>query len=272
MRQEIENELYKNTKKHCAALFWAWSFGKMYFRNKDEDYIEKQGTLTFIEYKDNCYAITNRHVIEPEEDDNWKELLKVKSLMVSLDKHMFFGIHPIFLSPRTSELTPLYPPHFPKDIAIFPFSTNRPKLEQANKAPVPLPDTLPKIQCDDLVLVVGFPGGERKIISGKTYGHRLAHIIGTVVSITENSIQIFDQNPKRDKDISIGGMSRGPIFKFDYNTGDYVFAGIIHQGDGNKRRNAMGQEEIRDNIWIFGYPLDGERLEEMLNSNYALRY
>lgn len=272
MNQEVETKLFENTRRHCAAFFWAPDYGRIYFRNRGEDYIEKQGTLTFVKYQNECYAITNRHVLEPEEDDNWEKLYEKKSLMIALDHYSFFGIAPIFLSPRNNKPDPFYPPNYPKDIAVFPISRNVSRFEKANKEPVLLPDELPQIKCGDLVLSVGFPGKEREIISEKTTGHRLAHIFGTVVSIEENSILIQDQNSKRDKDISIGGMSGGPIFTFDENTGTYEFAGIIHQGKGNKRLNAINQEEIGNDIWIFGYPLDCKRLGDMLNSKYVLKY
>ena len=71
MEPDSNSILLKETKRHCAAFFYAWSFGKIYFRSPGEEYIKEQGTLTFVEYKNECYAITNQHVV----GENWKERL-----------------------------------------------------------------------------------------------------------------------------------------------------------------------------------------------------
>lgn len=261
MNQNIKDTLLKETKKHCAAFFYGWSLGDISFRNTGDDYILEQGTITFVEYKEITYAITNQHVI----GNNWRERRIKQSLMLALESHKFWGISPIFVSPPKEESTPLYPVHFPKDIAIFPFSNNKNKLYSANKSPILLLDSIPKIQSDEIVLAIGFPGGERINISEKICGHTLAHVFGTVRSVTENSIVIQDDNPERDKDISLGGMSGGPIYKINEDDGSYQLIGIIYEGRGFIRENEFNQDVIGNDIWIFGSPLSGKLLEEMVN-------
>lgn len=263
MEQDFNGTLLKETKRHCDALFYAWSFGEIYFRNQGDDYITEQGTLTFVEYNNECYAITNQHVI----GENWQERIEKESLMLALDTHKFWGISPIFISPPKDKINIFYPAHFPRDIAIFPFSNTRNKLTNANKTPILLRDNIPEIKPDEIVLVVGFPGGERENISETTCGHRLAHVFGTVRSVTETSIIIQDNNPTRDKDISFGGMSGGPIFKINENDGSYQFVGISYEGKGFKRKNEHNEEEIGDDIWVYGFPLCGRLLEEMISKN-----
>lgn len=266
MIPDIENTLLKKTKRHCAAFFYGLSYGDIYFRNTGDDYILKgqQGTLTFIEYEGECYAITNQHVI----GESWQERLKKKSLMLALDTHKFWGISPIFVSPPKEKRNRLYyPTHFPKDIAIFPFSNGRKNLLQANKTPIVLQDTIPEFATDEIVLAVGFPGEERKNISGKTCAHTLAHVFGTLKSASEYSLIIQDENPERDKNISFGGMSGGPIFKINEDDGSYNFIGINYEGKGFKRKNQLNHDEVGNDIWIFGFPLSGNLLQEMLNYN-----
>lgn len=258
---EIENTLLKETKRHCAAFFFAWNFGDIYFRNESDDYILEQGTLTFIEYKGECYAITNQHVI----GDDYEERLKTNSLMVALDRHSFWGINPIFVSPAKEKQDLFYPPNFPKDIAIFPFSNSRSKLIKANKELIDLQYNLPVINHGEVVLTVGFPGEEREVVSKETCGHRLAHVFGTVQSASDHSIMIQDNNPKRDKDISFGGMSGGPIFRIDENDGSYKFIGLNYEGKGFKRKNEQNELEVGDDFWIFGFPFFGQLFEEILN-------
>ncbi len=261
MNSDTENKLFKGTKKHCAAFFHAWTFGKIYFRKNNEDYILDQGTLTFVEYEGDCYAITNQHVL----GENWLERWMHQSLMVALKKHLFWGIGPVYVSPPPKKQNSLYPSTFPKDIAIFPFTRNRDKLKQADKEPADLPSIMPEIKQGEILLAVGFPADERKTADEATCEHRLAHVFGTVVSLSENSIILQDNNPKKDKDISFGGMSGGPIFKIDENTGSYTLVGIIYEGKGFKRKNENDATEIGDDIWIFGSPLDGNRLKQMLD-------
>ena len=263
MTSDLKKVLLKKTKRHCAAFFYGWNFGDMFFRNKGDDYILEQGTLTFIEYKGECYAITNQHVIGA----NWQERLKKESLMLALDTHKFFGIRPIFVSPPKEKINSFYPPHFPKDIAIFPFSNNRKKLIAANKTPIVLQDITPEITTGEVILAVGFPGEERKSISEKICAHTLSHVFGTVNSASDFSIIIQDNDPERDKDISFGGMSGGPIFKINEGDGSYTFIGINYEGKGFKRKNHLNQDEIGDDIWIFGSPLCGNLLQKMLNYN-----
>lgn len=261
MEQDLNSILLKETKRHCAAFFYAPSFGEIYFRSPGDDYIKEQGTLTFVEYKNKCYAITNQHVVSA----NWEERLKKESLMLALDTHKFWGISPIFISPPKDKITILYPENFPKDIAIFPFSNSKDKLTNSNKSPIFIEDQLVTIEPDEIVLVVGFPGDERENVSETTCGHRLAHVFGTVRSVSQNSIIIQDNNPERDKDISFGGMSGGPIFKVNEDDGTYKFVGISYEGKGFKRNNELNEEEIGDDIWIYGFPFYGILLEEILN-------
>jgi len=262
----FEDKLSGETKKHCAAFFyaWNWKFGDIYFRKDGDEYILGQGTLTFIEYRGECYALTNQHVL----GDDWEERLKKYSLMVAFDRHSFWGISPIFISPPEPHKNPLYPPHFPRDIAIFPFSKSRHKLAKAGKEPVALQEDMPEIRPEEIVLSVGFPGEEREAVSRETCGHRLAHVFGTVRSASKDSIVIQEDNPKRDKAISFGGMSGGPIFKFDENSGLYEFIGLNYEARGFKRKNIQGEVEFGDDIWIFGFPFYGRLFQEMLDSNW----
>ena len=138
----------------------------------------------------------------------------------------------------------------------------------ANKAPIQLPDVMPEVKQGQIVLCVGFPGTERGIIKRQKYGHKLAHVFGTLRSLSQNNMTIYDDNPKREKNISFGGMSGGPIFKIaekkDSTYHDII--GINYQAKEFKRLRVEDDiEEIGDDIWIFGFPLDGKRLEAMLN-------
>jgi hypothetical protein len=162
----------------------------------------------------------------------------------------------------------LYPPHPPRDIAIFPFSKNKKRLIKSKKMPVPLAVVIPEFEREEIVLSVGFPGCERGIKAEQIYAHKLAHIFGTLKSITENNIVIYDDNPEREKNIYFGGMSGGPIFKIgdEKRPGYYELVGINYEARGFKRLRVEDEiEEIGDDIWVFGFPLDGKRFEDMLN-------
>lgn len=245
--------LFKATKRHSAAFFWA----KDVFKKKNGKYILEQGTITFIEYKDKCYAVTNQHVL----GEGWRERLTKEHLMVGLKKHSFWAITPIFVSPPRDRQF-LYPAHFPKDIVIFPWSNCRAKLFTSEKTPVKLPGIIPVIKEGDVLLAVGFPGGERKIV-GRLFEHKMAHIFGTVRSVSENRIILQDTNPPKDKDINFGGISGGAIYKIE-DDDNYSFVGIIYQGRGHIYKNDHGETVCGNDIWVFGHPFDGMRLEQML--------
>jgi hypothetical protein len=254
-------QLLSATSKHCAAFFHAWNFGKIAFRDKGEDYILEQGTLTFIEYDGEYYAITNQHVL----GENWTERMITESLIVALNTHSFWGIRPIFISPPSNNQGILYPSDFPKDIVIFPFTNSSERLKAAKKEPIQLPDRMPNLSVGEIVLAVGFPGGERKVVSETVSGHPLAHVFGTVRGVTENNIIIQDTKSTKDRGISFGGMSGGPIFKIiDEASLSYKLVGIVYEGRGFIDTDEHGNSHCSDDIWIFGSPLDGVRLREML--------
>jgi hypothetical protein len=209
------------------------------------------------------FAITNQHVI----GDNWQENLSFKPLMISLRQHVFWNNRPIFVSPSKEKMNILYPPHFPKDIAIYPADNYKSKLLAANKCPAKLLNNNPVIHEDDILLVVGYPGKERKYNSGPICQHSLVHIFGTVRSVSKNNIIIQDNNPKREKNISLGGISGGPIFKIN-DDGTYQLIGITYEGKGNIRKNEENEDETFDDIWIYGFPIHNELLSEIINKNW----
>jgi hypothetical protein len=260
MSEKVLGALIRATARHCAAFFYAASFADIYFRKKGDDYIKEQGTITFVEYGCECYAITNQHVIS----DNWENRVGRESLLVALNRHLFWGISPIFVSPSSDKQNVMYPPALPRDIAVYPFSANRDRLIAANKEPIKLRQTMPEVSVDDIVLAVGFSGDERVVISETTAGHGLVHVFGTVRSISESKIIIQDNNPQRESNISFGGMSGGPIFKIDEITGACDLIGIIYEGEGNRKINSSEAIEYTDEVWVFGSPLDGNRLSEMI--------
>lgn len=141
-------------------------------------------------------------------------------------------------------------------------------MTKAGKEPIALRENMPEFRLEEIVLSVGYPGEEREAVSKETCGHRLAHVFGTVRSVSDRLIIIQDINPKRDKDISFGGMSGGPIFKFDEKNGSYEFIGLNYEGKGFKRKNIHDEIEFGDDIWIYGFPLYGQLFQEMLDSNW----
>jgi len=258
---EEPTTLLRATSRHCAAFFYAWSFGEIAFRNAEEEYIQEQGTVTFVKNGNEFYAITNEHVL----GEDWSQRLRKETLMVALERHSFWGIRPIFTSPPSKARDVFYPANFPRDIAIFPFSNNCERLRNADKEAIQLPNVMPDLEVGEIVLAVGFPGEKRRAISKNVAGHKLAHVFGTVRAVTENNIVIQDTNPAKDKDISFGGMSGGPIFKIiDEKNLSYTLVGIVYEGRGLMNTDEHGQTQFSDDIWIFWFPLDGERMDAML--------
>jgi hypothetical protein len=247
---QLPNELSKATGKHCAAI----TYGDLsdFIWKGSAKYIKQQGTITFIEYKGECYGITNNHVVEDA------CLARVQNnkyyvFVIALKEHTRVKGFPIFRSNPQN-------PDFPYDIAIF--HLNRKEIIDGGKQPINLQVEPLKVNEGDKLLAVGFPGKERQTISSEIMAHQMYHVVATCHSISDRQIILHDHLPDKRQDARFPGISGGPIFSVteDYN---YQLQGIVHEGRGFCEMIDRKLVEY-DDIWVWGHPFSIKHLEQAL--------
>lgn len=235
-------ELSKKTAGHCAALFYCDS-------DEATHGIEGQGTMTFVQYRNKYFGITNEHVV-PEGSSSER----LASLRLALSHHtpvpgkLFF---------QTSETNP----DFPFDLCIF--ELNPWSVKKSGKCFIDLHDgnVVPEAE-GRTIFAVGFPGHERHGDERKTI-HPIYHVVSTPRHNSDRKIILRDELPHAARDIRFGGMSGGPIFSVDEASGTYILIGIIFQG------SAWGDVDygkgLKSDICIWGFPFSGATLGRILD-------
>ncbi|MCF8036142.1 MAG: serine protease [Desulfobacteraceae bacterium] len=258
MKQNNDNLsgiLTKATGEHCAAFFWG-SYDNTFFRNnKCLDYAEDQGTMTFIEFKENYYGITNKHVI----GDKLTKSHAKGTFWVALENHRPVPGELIFESTQNNI-------DFPYDIAVFHLAKN--EIDKSKKIPFKLNDIEPYIEVGkENLLSVGFPGLLRSAYDSETQIHPMYHVVSTCHSFTDRMIYLESDLPEDKRNVKFGGMSGGPIFKIGDNDSTYYeLVGIVFEGKGFA--DALEEDKnktIQDRINILGCPMTYKKFQIILS-------
>lgn len=226
--------LLKTTKRHAAALFFG-EIPDLIWKGSGR-YIQAQGTITFIRYRNRCFGVTNDHVYHAPSS-------KTVVWHMALNTHQPFLQQPLFASTQNN-------PDFPFDIALFELDEG--VILRGGKMPVDVNQDALLTEGDPL-LAVGFPKRRRKLLDEQGYvAHGLYHVVATAIGISDRNIELHESllDPKQ-KRWHFGGMSGGPIFQVTSET-SYRLAGIIHQAPKTPTPNT---------IYIRGFPFGKTQLE-----------
>ena len=226
--------LRKATKRHSAALFYG-EIADLLWKGSAE-YIEAQGTITFIRYRNRCFGITNHHVYDAATS-------RTAVWHIALNSHQPFLTKPLFTSTKEK-------PDYPFDIAVYELDEGL--IRRGGKIPHDLGCDAVLAQGDHL-LAVGFPGCERKILDEQTsIQHGLYYVVASAAGLSDRNIELYEELSDVKATIwHVGGMSGGPIFQVTSET-SYTLAGIIYEAQKHPRPNT---------IYIRGFPFGPTQLE-----------
>lgn len=255
------------TAAHCAALMYGTLNDIIW--NGSQNFIEGQGTLTFIRYKGKLFGITNQHVVHRAMTAYANEE-EIYVFVAALDHHKRMPRRPI------AQFTQDHP-DVPFDLAIFSLPPDF--LDGSNKTPIEVEAldsqtidlALSESQANDLdlsespgneenpkLLAVGFPGSQRKMADPKTMSHSLFHVVGPCEAESDRKMILRHSFEEEKPAHQFGGMSGGPIFQL-HPDGSYDFKGIIFQGKGFGDVNKG--EPVSKEFEIWGFPLTASILE-----------
>jgi hypothetical protein len=247
MKIDIPKEISQATAAHCAALLYGTLSNFIW--EGSHNFIEGQGTLTFVKYKGHLFGITNQHVVA-QATEAYANQSEYYVFVAALEHHTRVPSLPIMRFTQDDA-------DFPFDLAIFLLPSNF--LEGSKKVPLDL-DKYPSapLQVDSRVLAVGFPGSQRKLANPRTSAHGLFHVVSTCISTSDRKIILSDTFNEEQIPHRFGGMSGGPMFSFG-DEGGYEFQGILFLGKGFG--DVDDNEAIGKEIWIWGFPFSGSMLE-----------
>lgn len=242
---DLSKETSKASAKHCAALFFNDILEV--FLKGSADTIDGQGTMTFINYHDRCFGVTNQHVLT-----DYVRPTKEKAFHIALRNHIPIPGRLLFKSTKDN-------PDFPFDIAVFLLEEN--KIIKGGKIPINLEAEYAPMAEQEQGLAIGFPAIERHVKDGLTMAHPLYHVVAKCISASDRQIILHEELlPPQDRVIRFGGMSGGPIFRFNESE-SYSFTGIMFEGRGfADNENGLSENEI----WIYGFPLSNDMFDHAL--------
>lgn len=232
MEPDGAQALHKATKQHTAALMYG-EISDLVWQGSGK-YIRAQGSITFISYHNRCFGITNQHVYPGQAS-------RTSVWVIALEQHYPLRIEPLFTSTSSNA-------DYPYDIALFELDEKL--IRRGGKIPIEV-DKDAVLAEGDLLLAVGFPGIERRILEEQTL-HRLYHVGASVVGLSDRTILLYEElSDPQVKTWDFGGMSGGPIFKVEPTS--YGLAGIIFEAAENPAPNTL---------CIRGFPFGPSQLEQ----------
>lgn len=269
------------TCKFCAPIFLTPSFG--IFLDGNENLLPKDGslpkrrngTLTFVEYKEQIYGITCRHVTDILESENKKirdeYLLKygINESLIQGDLFYFFiphGNNQIHINSRfhpvsKDSLSNKYP-----DVSIAKIKPDI--LRQIGRRPIPINENhiiLQKDITEFCGIATGYAEQNRKAIASSNILNTISipciTIYSSFASLTGNSLILFDELREEPDADNLSGMSGGPILWSSRK--NWGLAGIIKEGKDLKK-NDLDSIKPTPGIWIEGERIVNQKLIEWI--------
>lgn len=260
------------TWQFCAPIFIANAFFGTLIANESDLVFEgftessvRSGTLTFISYKGEFFAVTCKHVVEALERKQaaWKnEQMAKYKIKPSIEGYLLFT--PIDNSQYhfNYRLTPApvredggHP-----DIAIA--RVKHQSITRLGRKPIELTreDSLPATG-----IASGYPEEQRRIEAGmntSTFAPRFATCIATMQATAKGDILIQDTiDDHKGLDV-LSGMSGGPIIWADSTR--FGLAGIVREGLDIQPK--QGQLMAENSIWIHGERITVDLFEKWLEN------
>ncbi|WP_152985469.1 hypothetical protein [Pseudomonas taeanensis] len=265
-----------NTWQFCAPVFIASTFfGTLICRDSDLVFKEfsessvRSGTLTFVSYKGQCFAITCKHVADALENKQaeWKnEQCEKYQNEPAIDGYQFFT--PIEnsqyhfnykLTPAPANEDGTQP-----DIAIA--RVNHHSITRLGRKPIILTK---KESLPGTGIASGYPEEQRAIRQGNnvnTFAPKFTACIATLQVTGKGEILVQDTIADHKGLDVLSGMSGGPIIWS--NGTKFGLAGIVREGLDIQPKH--GQLMVENGIWIHGERITPELFDRWLNAVPAL--
>jgi len=247
-----------NTWLYCAPIFIANSaFGillcddnELIFE-KNEDQSIRSGTLTFISYNGELFALTCKHVVDALEkrQNLWRTNEKKKyGFTPSIEGFYFFTPINNYQYHFNYNLTkvPQNEDGTQPDIAIA--RVNLHTISRLGRRPIELSY---KNHLPETGIVSGYPEQQRSLKHGKrlnTFAPKFVTCVATLQVTSEGYLLVQDIIENNNELDSLSGISGGPIIWLNSNT--FGFAGIAKEAKPVQPKE--GGIMDKNSIWIFG--------------------
>lgn len=247
-----------NTWQFCAPAFISSaSFGtfisndiELVFDKFDKNSV-RSGTLTFVSYKDEFFAITCRHVLKALENKqaDWKKEQFEKygheppiegyHLFTPIDNYQYHFNYKLSSVPGREDGSQ-------PDIAIA--RVNHDSIRRLGREPLVLSpkDTLPETG-----IASGYPEHQRVIRQGKkisTFAPKFTSCLASMQLTARGDILLQDTIEDHKGLDVLSGMSGGPIIWSESER--FGLAGIVREGLDIQPKE--GQLMVEKKIWIYG--------------------
>lgn len=261
-----------NTWRFCAPAFIASAFFGTLICNDTElvfDEFDKKsvrsGTLTFVSYKGELFAITCRHVLKALENKQaaWKKEQFEKygheppidgyHLFTPINNHQYHFNYKLNPVPEREDGSQ-------PDIAIA--RVNHGSIKRLGREPIVLS---PKNTLPETGIASGYPEHQRVIRQGKkisTFAPKFTSCLATMQLTARGDILLQD-NIEDHKGLDVlSGMSGGPIIWSESEK--FGLAGIVREGLDIRPKE--GQLIVENGIWIHGERITTELFDIWLKS------
>jgi hypothetical protein len=241
------------TYKFCAPIFLTYSFGIFPEQNKNllpkNDSLPKirNGTLTFVEYKNQIYGLTCRHVTNILENEN-KKLREEYSSKYGIDESLIPQLFHFFIPQIynqihiNSQFHPVSKDSLWDKCPDVSIARIKPEiLKQIGRKPIPLGENNIESQNNSpgfCGIATGYPEQKRKTVESNNRLNTISipclTAYSSFASFTDTSLILFAELSEEPDADRLSGMSGGPIL---WSTGhSWGLAGIIKESLDLKSR------------------------------------
>jgi hypothetical protein len=244
------------TNNFCAPVFIVSTFSAGNFI-KDEDIIFddfndesiRNGTLTFISYNGEYFAVTSNHVIDclKNKQQKWKKMAKEKYSFEGKDMQGF-GLYTYIGNTHfhfNYEFTSVEEDYNPVDVAIA--RVNLTSIKRLGREPLELTK---KDNFPETGIASGYPEEQRVIKKGNILNKFAAKFVTCTATLQESDkkVTLNDTIENHNNVDNPSGMSGGPIIWSDAE--EYGLAGIVDYGSDIQPKD--GKVKCDNGILIFG--------------------
>jgi hypothetical protein len=268
--QDGENGI--NTYQYCAPAFIASSFFGTFLEN-DDDLIftnfdkssVRSGTLTFLEYRDETFAVTCKHVLEAllrkqeewrkqyVERDGFEPPIEGFNLFTPINNNQYhFNYKLTAVPPNDDGSQP--------DVAIA--RIRKEAVYRLGRVPIELTK---KQEFPITGIASGYPEQQRKIAQGErlnTFSPLFTTCLASMQITAKGEIILQDVIEEHNGLDILSGMSGGPVIWSDEN--DFGFAGIVYEGLDIQPKE--GRLMDQNSIWIHGELITPSIFEKWLSA------
>jgi hypothetical protein len=265
-----------NTWEFCAPAFIASTFfgtlickdSDLIFKEFDESSV-RSGTLTFVSYKGECFAITCKHVVDALEKKQaaWKEEQREKyQNEPDFDGYQLFtpiGNNQYHFNYNLTPV-PVREDGAQPDVAIA--RVNRQSITRLGRRQITLAK---KNSLPETGIASGYPEEQRIIRQGNninTFSPKFTTCVATLQITGKGDVLVQDTIANHNGLDVLSGMSGGPIIWSDSKR--FGLAGIVREGLDIQPK--QGQLMVENGIWIHGERITTELFDEWLNTTPAI--